>query len=247
MSLPLKRRIAQAALLVAAGATPLVAAGSASAAADLVPRTDLGAPLTQLASPDAGSTLQHTTHELGNAAGATGAATVAAGVPATADATGNIVADTLPEANEKTGSLTAPVDKTAATTGTLSTVASQVAPALAGKLGHAATGRSAEAAAPVGGLSQVGSVTQGLPSGALTSSIPGADNLTGALPTSSLPTGGLTKALPGADLLGLGEHGSANRLGGVPDLGGASPLSALTGSLGPVSGLLGGVGGGGLG
>ncbi len=257
MSLPLKRRIAQAALIVAAGATPLVAAGSAFAAADLVPHSDLGAPLTQLAAPDASSTLQHTTHELGNAAGATGAATVATGVPATTDATGNIVAGTLPEANQKTGSLTAPVDKTAATTGELSDVAARVAPALTGKLGQAAAGRGAQA--PVGGLGQATGVVQSVPTaGALTDAVPGSDTLTGALPTdslptSALPTSSLTRALPGTELLGLGEHGGANRLGGVPDLGGSSPLSSLTnltgglGALGPVGGLLGGLGGGSLG
>lgn len=48
MSLPLSRRIAQAALLVAAGATPLVAAGSASAS-QLVPQgTDLAQGISRL-------------------------------------------------------------------------------------------------------------------------------------------------------------------------------------------------------
>ncbi|MFI6844694.1 hypothetical protein OG535_24230 [Kitasatospora sp. NBC_00085] len=246
MSHPLTRRIAQAALLVAAGATPLVAAGSASAADALLPKSDLAAPLGQLTDTDAGSTLQHTTHELGQAAGDTG---VAAGVPATADATGNIVAHQLPEANEKAGSLNAPVDKTAATTGQLSAITPKAASTLAGELGeavtggHGAAGRSAGAGAnPVGGLSQTAGLTQGLPdTGALTGTVPGADALPLGALDRALPTEA-TSALPGADVLGLAEHGSANRLGGA-DLGPNSPLSGLS----PTTGLLGAIGGGSLG
>ncbi|MFF3008114.1 hypothetical protein ACFVTF_35555 [Kitasatospora sp. NPDC057940] len=248
MSHPLTRRIASAALLVAAGATPLVAAGSASALGGdaLLPKSDLAAPLGQLTNTDTGSTLQHTTHQLGQAAGSTGAATVAAGVPASADAAGNIVAHQLPEANEKASSLTAPVDQTAATTGQLSAVTPKVASALAGKLGEAVTGKGAgtrsAAASPVGGLAQSGEIAKGLP---------GADKLAGAVPgtnavTDALPLGAVSRALPalpGTDVLGLAEHGSANRLGGA-DLGPNNPLSGLTGALGPIGGLLGGVNGG---
>ncbi|MGW6915766.1 hypothetical protein ACWGB8_18425 [Kitasatospora sp. NPDC054939] len=274
MSHPLTRRIAQAALLVAAGATPLVAAGTASAADALLPKSDLAAPLGQLTNTDTGSTLQHTTHELGKAAGATTAATVAAGVPAAADAGGNIVAQQLPQANKDASSLTAPVDATAATTGQLGGVTPKVASGLAGKLGeavtgqgaagqtalgqgalghgalgHGATGRSAGAAAnPVGGLSQTAALTQGVPGAqALSGAIPGTDALTAALPTGAL-TRALPADVPGADLLGLAEHGSGHRLGGA-DLGPNSPLNGLgglTSALGPVQGLLGGVNGGSL-
>ncbi|MEU8923920.1 hypothetical protein AB0D10_23740 [Kitasatospora sp. NPDC048545] len=260
MSHPLTRRIAQAALVVAAGATPLVAAGSASALGGdaLLPKSDLAAPLGQLTNTDTGSTLQHTTHQLGQAAGTTGAATVAAGVPASADAAGNIVAHQLPEANEKAGSLTAPVDQTAATTGQLSAVTPKVASALAGKLGEAVTGkgaatRSADAGAgPVGGLAQAGSLAHALPgAGQLSGAVPGTNTVTDALPLGSveraLPLDSVQHAvpggLPGADVLGLAEHGSANRLGGA-DLGPNNPLSGLTGALGPIGGLLGGVNGG---
>ncbi|MFJ9696692.1 hypothetical protein [Kitasatospora sp. NPDC101183] len=255
MSHPLTRRIAQAALIVAAGATPLVAAGSASAVGGdaLLPKSDLAAPLGQLTNTDTGSTLQHTTHQLGQAAGNTGAATVAAGVPASADAAGNIVAHQLPEANEKASSVTAPVDQTAATTGQLAGVTPKVTSALAGKLGEAVTGkgmgtRSANAgSSPVGGLAQAGSVAKGLP---------GADKLAGAVPSTSavtdaLPLGSVERALPlpgglpATDVLGLAQHGSANRLGGA-DLGPNNPLSGLTGALGPIGGLLGGVNGGSL-
>ncbi|MFD8701429.1 hypothetical protein ACFV1W_02250 [Kitasatospora sp. NPDC059648] len=263
MSHPLTRRIAQAALVVAAGATPLVAAGSASALGGdaLLPKSDLAAPLGQLTNTDTGSTLQHTTHQLGQAAGTTGAATVAAGVPASADAAGNIVAQQLPEANEKASSLTAPVDQTAATTGQLSGVTPKVASTLAGKLGEAVTGkgmgtRSATAGTgAIGGLSRTGALTQGLPGAdKLSSAVPGTNAVTDALPTSAveraLPLGpvehALPDGLPATDVLGLAEHGSANRLGGA-DLGPNSPLSGLsglTGALGPVGGLLHGVNGG---
>ncbi|MFE6872264.1 hypothetical protein ACFVFS_37685 [Kitasatospora sp. NPDC057692] len=255
MSHPLTRRIAQAALLVAAGATPLVAAGSASAADALLPKGDLAAPLGQLTNTDAGSTLQHTTHQLGQAAGNTGAATVAAGVPAAADATGNIVAQQLPEANEKAGSLTAPIDQTAATTGELSGVAPKVARALAGKLGEAVTGKSATPQrSSHAGLGPVGDLA---PADTLTSAVPGGSGVVQAIPstttvTDALPIGSVTRALPAdlpaADVLGLAEHGSANRLGGA-DLGQNSPLnglSGLTSALGPLGGLLGSLNGGSL-
>ncbi|RKT16078.1 hypothetical protein BX285_0403 [Streptomyces sp. 1114.5] len=259
MSHPLTRRIAQAALVVAAGATPLVAAGSASALGGdaLLPKSDLAAPLGQLTNTDTGSTLQHTTHQLGQAAGTTGAATVAAGVPASADAAGNIIAHQLPEANEKASSLTAPVDQTAATTGQLSAVTPKVASALAGKLGEAVTGKGAEnrsanaGSSPVGGLAQAGSVAQALPGAdKLSGAVPGTNAVTDALPLGSveraLPLGSVEHTLagaPGTDVLGLAEHGSANRLGGA-DLGPNNPLSGLTGALGPVGGLLNGVNGG---
>ncbi|MFH9353034.1 hypothetical protein [Kitasatospora sp. NPDC017646] len=260
MSHPLTRRIAQAALVVAAGATPLVAAGSASALGGdaLLPKSDLAAPLGQLTNTDTGSTLQHTTHQLGQAAGATGAATVAAGVPASADAAGNIVAHQLPEANEKASSLTAPVDQTAATTGQLSGVTPKVASTLAGKLGEAVTGKGAgtrsATADTVGGLAQTGALTQGLPGAdKLSGAVPGTNTVTDALPTGAvdraLPLGPVEHTLPGGlpatDVLGLAEHGSANRLGGA-DLGPNNPLSGLTGMLGPVGGLLHGVNGGNL-
>ncbi|WP_407697793.1 hypothetical protein [Streptomyces kaniharaensis] len=243
MSHPLTRRIAQAALLVAAGATPLVAAGSASAlGSDALPKTDLAAPLGQLATTDAGAGLQQTTHQLGEATGAT---TVAAGVPTSADAARAAVTNQLSEAKEKAGSLTAPVDRTAITTGQLSTVTPATASALAGNLGQAVTAKGADtrcgAAGPVDGLAPAGSVTQGLP---------GADKLTGAVPGTGTVTdklGSVERELPaglhGTDVLGLAEHGSANRLGGV-DLGSNNTLSGLTGALGQAGGTLHGVNGG---
>ncbi|MFI9160097.1 hypothetical protein ACIGXI_03305 [Kitasatospora aureofaciens] len=259
MSHPLTRRIAQAALVVAAGATPLVAAGSASALGGdaLLPKSDLAAPLGQLTNTDTGSTLQHTTHQLGQAAGTTGAATVAAGVPASADAAGNIVAHQLPEANEKASSLTAPVDQTAATTGQLSAVTPRVASTLAGKLGEAVTGKGTGTRSATAGTNPVGGLSQALPGAdRLSSAVPGTSTVTDALPTGAVeravPLGSVEHAVPGGlpatDVLGLAEHGSANRLGGA-DLGPNSPLSGLSGvtnTLGPLGGLLHGINGGNL-
>ncbi|WP_441250395.1 hypothetical protein [Kitasatospora sp. McL0602] len=243
MSLPLSRRIAQAALLVAAGATPLVAAGSASAL-DLVPKGDLTSGITQADAPDPSATVQGATHELGQSAGTTGAATVAAGVPATADATGHTVAAALPSADKALGNITAPAAKTAATTGTLANIATTVAPKLLDRAGPALTGklnpvagpqRSATATNPLGSLTHglpTAGLTQGLPTGPLTSGLP-----TSGLPTSGLPTSGLTKALPLDSLTG-GQDG--HRLGGGSLPLGSNPTDAITHLLGgalPVPGL----------
>lgn len=236
MSLPLTRRIAQAALVVAAGATPLVAAGTASAS-QLVPQgTDLGAGVTQLADlPDSASTVQGAAHQLGQAAGTTGATTVATGVPAAADATGTTVAQALPTANHTTNQA-APAGKTTAVNGAVNTLAERLSPALTDKLNPAVAENllpavshtRAGGANPLGGL-PVGGLTNGLPGGPLSS-------LTG-------PISGATKSIPGASALAplTGAHeAAADRLGGMPSLGGgANPLGGL---LGPLTGLLGGVG-----
>ncbi|MDH6575505.1 hypothetical protein [Kitasatospora sp. MAP5-34] len=238
MSHPLTRRIAQAALLVAAGATPFVASGSASAA-DLLPKSDLGAGLTQFDAPSGASTVQGAAHDLGEAAGTTGAATVQAGVPATADAAGHTVAAALPDANKTLGGVTGPAAKTAATTGTLTSVAGRLAPALLDRVGPAVAGKLT----PVSGGAQraatasnpLGSLTSGLPTAGLTSGLP--SGLTGGLPG----TGGLTKSvpalpsLPGTDALPLDAltgHTDSHRLGGLPALGGGDPLSSLTNVVG---------------
>ncbi|GAA2131281.1 hypothetical protein GCM10009760_04850 [Kitasatospora kazusensis] len=232
MSHPLTRRIAQAALLVAAGATPFVVAGSASAA-DLLPKSDLGAGLTQLDAPSGASTVQGAAHDVGQAAGTTGAATVQAGVPATADAAGHTVAAALPDANKTLGGVTGPAAKTAAMTGTLTEVAGRLAPALVDRAGPAITGklvpmaggaqRSATASNPVGSL------TQGLPTAGLTSGLPG--GLSGGMPNA----GNVTKSLPAlpGPLGALTSHPDGNRLGGsAPQLGGGSPTDALSHLLG---------------
>lgn len=225
MSHPLTRRIAQVALIVAAGATPLAAAGSA-AASDLLPAgTDLGAGLTKLDAPSNQSTLQHATHNVGEVAGATGAATVATGVPAAADATGATVAMASPQADRMLGKVTSPLDRTTQATGDLATAADRTMPGIVEHLAqNAAHQRSATR-----GI--------GLPTGAA----PGADLL------QSLP--GLTKNLPGAEALPLGAltgQANAHRLGGTPPLDNsptdALPLGQATGGLSQLTSLLGGLG-----
>ncbi|MEV6211670.1 hypothetical protein [Kitasatospora sp. NPDC051914] len=244
MSHPLTRRIAQAALLVAAGATPLIAAGSASAA-DLVPQgTDLGSGLTQLDSPS--DTVQGAAHELGQSAGATGAATVATGVPAASDAAGHTAASALPDADKALGPVSNTAGKTAAVTGTLTTVAGRMAPAVVDKAGPTVAEKVLPAVPGTrstrAGSSPLSTVTGALPTGGLPTS-----TLTGAL-----PTGGIPQALHGSDTLGTltGSPAAANRLGGVPSLGsnpadllGSTPLGGVLGGT-PLGGLLGGIGGG---
>jgi len=235
MSLPLTRRIAQAALVVAASAAPLVAAGSASAT-ELVPQTDLGQGVTKLADvPNSGDAVQGAAHEVGQVVGTTGSATLAAGGPALGDAAGNTAAHTLPTdaALEKLG----PVGKAGALTGAAGTLSDKVAPALMDKVGPAVTEKVIPATRTATAASPLGTVAKGLPTGGLTQGLPAA----GALG----PVTGLAKAVPGADALapvtGLAEHESANRLGSMPALGGgSSPLGGATGALGPITGLLGG-------
>ncbi|MFD8598485.1 hypothetical protein ACFV1L_26125 [Kitasatospora sp. NPDC059646] len=247
MSLPLTRRIAQAALLVAATATPLAAAGAASAT-EVVPQTDLGAGVTKLADvPNSGDTVQGATHELGQMVGTTGAATLAAGGPAAADAAGNTLAHSLPSTDEALGHL-GPAAKAAQLTDALGPLSEKVVPTVEQKVGPTVTEKVLPAAqkATATPLKTVGK----LPTDKLAHSLPAAEKLapvTGAV--QSLPVASALKELPVAGALaGLAEHESANRLGSMPSLGGGSnsPLSGLTGALGPLGGLLGGLGGGGL-
>ncbi|NEB56811.1 ATP-binding protein, partial [Streptomyces griseus] len=71
MSLPLTRRIARAALLIAAGAAPVVGAAGAASAADLPAAPDLGK-LTALDGAGLGSTVDSTVQQGTQAAGDTG-------------------------------------------------------------------------------------------------------------------------------------------------------------------------------
>ncbi|MGE7436896.1 hypothetical protein [Kitasatospora sp. NPDC001175] len=252
MSLPLTRRIAQAALLVAAGAAPLVGAGSASAA-DLVPPTsDLGAGLTQLDSaPDSAGTVEEATHQAGEALGTTGAATVQAGVPATADAAGKTIAKALPNADHSIGRVAGPTARTAAVTGALTQVATKAAdkalPVLTERLAPVA----GKALPELPGTRTVPS-TRGASAELehLTHSVPGGTTVASALPTGGVPNtdtvtdqlpGSLPKAAPLTDALGrLTGHADTHRLGGLPDLGSGNPLDSL--GLGPIGQILGGLG-----
>ncbi|GGQ57448.1 hypothetical protein [Kitasatospora griseola] len=231
MSLPLTRRIAQAALLVAATAAPLAAAGAASAT-EVVPQTDLGAGVTKLADvPNSGDTVQGATHELGQMVGTTGSAALAAGGPAAGDAAGNTVAHALPSTDDALGHL-GPAAKADQLTGALGTLSDRVVPAVEQKVGPAVTDKVLPAARKAT-AAPLQTVAKGLPVDRLAKSLPAAEKLAPVLSAAqSLP---LTNTVTG-----LAEHESANRLGGTPALGGGnSPLGSLLAGT-PLGGLLGG-------
>ncbi|QMU75187.1 ATP-binding protein [Streptacidiphilus sp. PB12-B1b] len=202
MSLPLSRRIAQAAFVVAAGAVPAVLAGSASAASMLPAVPDLGA-VSQPDGGNLGGNLQNATHQTGQLAGAGASSTVGAAVPAVADATGATASKALPATDGVVGGATRQLGQvTGNPTGSLGGVGgltrSMPAPA----------GVSLPAAAPAAA-----------PSSPL-SSLP----LAGSLPLNQV--GGLSGAATGAapaqrlgGLPGLGDtSGLTNGLGGLGGL-----------------------------
>ncbi|TVL93982.1 ATP-binding protein [Streptomyces sp. SAJ15] len=85
MSLPLSRRIARAALLVAAGAAPLVGAVGAANAAEM-PQTGLGG-LNSAQAPD--------TTEVAKGAAAAGGQALGKTLPAAGKAAGKVVSDSI--------------------------------------------------------------------------------------------------------------------------------------------------------
>ncbi|MBC3842664.1 ATP-binding protein [Streptacidiphilus sp. 4-A2] len=127
MSLPLSRRIVQAAFVVAAGAVPAVLAGSASAATMLPSVPELGG-LSQPDSASLGSNLQQATHDTGRLAGAGASTAVGAGVPAVADATGDTASKAIPATDGVLGGSTRQLagvpDSTSSATGVLGTLGS---------------------------------------------------------------------------------------------------------------------------
>lgn len=248
MSFPLTRRFAQAALLVAAGATPLLVAGSASAA-DLVPTHDLGAGLTQLDSTHAGPALQGAAHELGKATGSLAGDAVASGVPTAADTAGATLATGLPAAGRTAGTLAEEAGSTTSTTGTLANGAGQkLAPVLPVSSSVLPVGQSSRAlpsmpsAPSVTGISELAGT---LPVAGLTHGLPAADGLTGALPLDQATGHASDSAAMGSQRLGGGLPGlgsnNSSPLSGLTGLGGgSSPLDTLTQSLGGGSLPLGG-------
>ncbi|MBO0654880.1 MULTISPECIES: hypothetical protein [Streptomyces] len=102
MSLPLTRRIARVALLVAAGAAPVVgAAGSASAAA-LPQATDL-APVSALDTTTASKTVGAASEQAGSVASGVGSKAVHTAVPAATGAVQKAGSETLPAVNKQAG------------------------------------------------------------------------------------------------------------------------------------------------
>ncbi|WP_354642192.1 hypothetical protein [Kitasatospora camelliae] len=205
MSFPLTRRIAQAALVVAAGTAPLVAAGSAGAT-ELVPQTDLGTGVTKLAdAPAPGSSVQGAAQEVGHVVGTTGAAALSAGGPAASNAR-DAVAHPLPGADRALGELGGPA------------MTEKVLPAT----------RSASASAPLG------TVGKGLPTGGLTQNLP-TDTLAPVAGPVSGATGGMVDQeaegrLGGAPGLGSNPVDSLPLSGGLLNGGlGGGALGGLGG------------------
>ena len=171
MSFPLTRRIAQAALIVAAGAVPVVAAVGTASAAELPQTADLGG-LTQLDGDSLASTVQDVAHQTGQQAGGTGSEAVAAGIPTAADTLGATTAAAVPEVNRLVGST------------------AEQAGATAGGMASGATDR---AAAPVSDSGPLDALSAGsLPLGQLPlDQVAGAHQRLGGLPGLGSPTSGL--------------------------------------------------------
>ncbi|MFH8800082.1 ATP-binding protein [Streptomyces sp. NPDC017936] len=103
MSLPLTRRIARAALLVAAGAAAGVgAAGSAGAAPGLPATPDLGG-LTALDGANVGTTVDGAAQNVTGTAGEAGGKVVEQAVPAAGEAGGKAVKKATPAAQKAAG------------------------------------------------------------------------------------------------------------------------------------------------
>ena len=234
MSLPLKRRIVQAAFVVAAGAVPALLAGSASAATALPNVQDLGG-LSQLDSGGLGGNAQSATHEAGQLAGSGAATTVGTAVPALADATGATAGRAIPASSDMLGTATQQAGHvagaTTGSTGNLSGVSG-----LSGLTGLTGTGPTR--AMPVGAVPQAAQAPAAAVPAAAPASAP-APAAAPAAPASPLST--VTGALP-PETLPLGPVGSVaegnptQRLGGLPSLGDTSGLGGLTHTL-PISSL----------
>ncbi|MEU7013732.1 ATP-binding protein [Streptomyces sp. NPDC046385] len=104
MSLPLTRRIARAALLIAAGAAPVVgAAGSASAVDQSLAPTGALSGLTQLDGAATGSTLDTASQTATGVVGETGSKAVGTAVPAAGKTLGTAGKTATPAAQQVAG------------------------------------------------------------------------------------------------------------------------------------------------
>ncbi|MFF7730986.1 ATP-binding protein [Streptomyces sp. NPDC008001] len=118
MSLPLTRRIARAALLVAAGAAPVIGAAGAASAAPQAP--DLTSGLTAVDGANLGSNVDAAAHKAGDTVTGVGTSAIKTTVPGAADATGKAAKTAAPavqkvagEAAGTTGGLAGEATKTA--------------------------------------------------------------------------------------------------------------------------------------
>ncbi|MFE3324885.1 ATP-binding protein [Streptomyces sp. NPDC059176] len=184
MSLPLTRRIARAALLVAAGAAPVVGAAGSANAVELGPTQDLGGSLSTVDGVAVGDATDGTAHQAAGLANETG---------------GRVVGTTLPAA--------APLGQ-AARTG--APTAQQMGGQAAGNAAHA-LGRTTQTAASQGLPSaealagEVHDAGATLPAGSLpTDTLPTGQVPATTLPATSLPPTTVPAApLPATDMPSL--------------------------------------------
>ncbi|MEV0318772.1 ATP-binding protein [Streptomyces sp. NPDC050658] len=102
MSLPLTRRIARAALLIAAGAAPVVGAAGSASAAELPATPDLGG-VTALDGAGLGNTVDGAAQNVTGLAGETGSKAVKKAVPAAGKTVGSGAKTTTPAAQKAAG------------------------------------------------------------------------------------------------------------------------------------------------
>lgn len=102
MSLPLTRRIARVALLIAAGAAPVVGAAGAASAAALPQATDLSA-LTALDGAQVGDSVDSGARTATKVVGTVGGKTIETAVPAAGKAVGGAAKTATPAAQKVAG------------------------------------------------------------------------------------------------------------------------------------------------
>ncbi|MEU2153883.1 ATP-binding protein [Streptomyces sp. NPDC019396] len=103
MSLPLTRRIARAALLVAAGAAPVVGAAGSASAMDLAPTHDLGGGLTQLDGVAVGDATDGTAQKAATTATEAGGKLVGTALPVASGTFTQAARGSAPAAEETAG------------------------------------------------------------------------------------------------------------------------------------------------
>jgi hypothetical protein len=104
MSLPLSRRIARVALLVAAGAAPVIGAAGAASAADLA-SPELTSGLSSVDGANLGNNLDAASHKAGAVTSEVGHKALDTAVPATTDTVGKTAKTTTPAAQKVAGQL----------------------------------------------------------------------------------------------------------------------------------------------
>jgi hypothetical protein len=103
MSLPLTRRIVRAALLVAAGAAPLVGTAGAANAADLAGTPNLAGGLTHLDGANLAGTVDGAAQQVGDRAGDVGGKAVKSSLPPAGRTVGGIGGTAVPTVHKAAG------------------------------------------------------------------------------------------------------------------------------------------------